>query len=191
MHHLSKSFFGWNPLAILDSKRRSKSFKVRWVLPGQLAVGQSLRKGDDGVLAAARITTILSLCAEKEAILPPSVCRHFQCVRYVLPDSHSSQKLTQADVLAVLKIIHDNIMRHQSIYVHCLAGMERSPTICLAYLCLYQGYNLEESLTWLKTVNPRTMPNEQQLNVVRSLVQAHSNFLPKLPVAKNSWAVDG
>lgn len=180
MHRLSLSFFSLNSFPFLGRKRRPKPLTVRWVLPGQLAVGWAINHRDGQVLQTAGIHTIVSLCAETEAVLPPKIQRQFHCIRYPLPDSHSSLMLSHVEVIRVLKIIHASIIQRQPVYVHCLAGMERSPTICLAYLCLYHGYNIDESLVWLKQVHPRTMPTEQQLNVVRFLIDTQTNLQPRL-----------
>ncbi|NEQ98523.1 MAG: dual specificity protein phosphatase family protein [Cyanothece sp. SIO2G6] len=132
------------------------------------------------ILHDAGIHTVVSLCSETEAALPNAVENQFHCIRYTLPDSRSSLTLDYLDVVRVLKIIHTSILQQRPVYVHCLAGMERSPTICLAYLCLYYGYNIDESLLWLKQIHPRTMPTEQQLNVVRFLVTTKGNLQPCL-----------
>ncbi|MEM9217154.1 MAG: dual specificity protein phosphatase [Cyanobacteria bacterium P01_F01_bin.150] len=144
--------------------------KVRWILPNQLAVGRCVRPGEEAILAEARIHSVLALCDESEAQTPFRVQENFHVMRHPLPDSHKAYPLIPKDVMSTLNILHHNIVHNRPTYVHCLAGMERSPTICIAYLCVFKGYGLWESFNWVKQVNPRTCPTEAQLDVVRWLI---------------------
>ncbi|NET11225.1 MAG: dual specificity protein phosphatase family protein [Symploca sp. SIO2B6] len=170
MRQLLSSLSRWNRSEQVEGNGYATLLKPKWVLPGQLALGRHLRDGEEPILYQAGIQTVLSLCDEAEASISPMARHHFHCIRYPLPDSHNPAPLRKQDVTAVLKIVHSSLIHHYPIYVHCLAGMERSPTICIAYLCLYQGYGLWESFNWLKQINPRTMPTDHQLDVVRSLI---------------------
>lgn len=162
-------------------KRSSRPLKVRWVLPNQLAVGRCPHPGEGSLLTDAGIHSVLTLCNESEASIPDEIYQRFHVVRHPLPDSHQAAALTPHGVMTALNIIHTNVVHHRPIYVHCLAGMERSPTICIAYLCLFKGYGLWESLNWLKQLNPRTNPNEAQLAVVQSLIhQQHDQPMSKI-----------
>ena len=42
--------------------------------------------------------------------------------------------------------LHALVEEHGRVYVHCTAGMNRSPTIALAYLILREGWTVEEAL---------------------------------------------
>lgn len=159
-------------------KKNTRSLKIRWVLPNQLAVGRYIHPGEESILTQAGIHSVLALCEEIEAQTPPIVQEHFQVMRHPLPDSHKAVSLNPHDVMAALNILHNNIVHHRPTYVHCLAGMERSPTLCIAYLCLFKGYGLWESLNWVKQVNPRTCPTETQLDVVRSLINQQQEMPP-------------
>ena len=177
MRQFLNSLPGLSRSSFLSPRANPNPLKVRWILPNQLAMGRYIRSGEGAILAQAGITTILSLCDETEASIPTAVRAQFDCICYPLPDSHCTAPLQAQDVMAALNIVHSNIIYRRPLYVHCLAGMERSPTICIAYLCLYQGYGLWESLNWVKQMNPRTMPTEDQLEVVQSLIAAQSRRL--------------
>ena len=164
-----------------SQKKSQRNLKIRWVLPNQLAVGRCIHPGEESILATAGIQSILVLCDETEALTPPMVQQHFHVIRHPLPDSHKPVLLKSTDVMAALKILHNNLVHHRPTYVHCLAGMERSPTLCIAYLCLFKGYGLWESFNWVKQVNPRTNPTETQLDVVRSLIDQQQEMPPLIP----------
>ena len=173
------SGLSWSRSSNRSRKRREgQSLKINWVLPNQLAVGRCLQPGEEAVLMHAGIQSVLALCYEAEAPILPEVQNAFQVVRHPLPDSHKAVPLNPNDVMAALKILHNNIVHHRPTYVHCLAGMERSPTLCIAYLCLFKGYGLWESVNWVKQVNPRTQPTESQLDVVRSMIDQQQEMPP-------------
>ncbi|NES94615.1 MAG: dual specificity protein phosphatase family protein [Desertifilum sp. SIO1I2] len=138
-----------------------------WVLPGKLAVGRLPRVGEGERLAEQQIQVILSLCAEVEGTLPEEIVQNFRCLRYCLPDSHYATPMQVEDLAAVVDLVHQTVEQQTPLYIHCLAGMERSPTACIAYLCRYQGLELWEAMNWLKQVHPRTLPTEAQLRVIR------------------------
>ncbi|XP_073843604.1 dual specificity protein phosphatase 18 [Musca autumnalis] len=43
--------------------------------------------------------------------------------------------------------------------VHCVAGVSRSASLCLAYLMKYQGMTLREAFMHIKTIRPQIRPN--------------------------------
>ena len=120
----------------------------------------------------ANIKVIFSLCATQEGALPKAFAEQFHCRRYVLPDSRYKTPLEVRQVAAVAKIIHSYVQKETPVYVHCLAGMERSPTACIAYLCRYQGLELWEALHWVKQAHQRTQLTEAQVRVLREFVES-------------------
>ena len=55
--------------------------------------------------------------------------------------------------------IRDALASGGSVYVHCFAGMSRSPTLVAAYLIMEQGMDDEEALYFLQSVRPVVDPN--------------------------------
>ena len=171
----------WFQSSSSSRHKKNRGLKVRWVLPNQLAVGRCIQSGEESTLKQAGIQSVLALCDETEASIPSIVQEHFHVTRYPLPDSRQPVLLRPTDMMTALNILHSNIVHHRPTYVHCLAGMERSPTLCIAYLCLFKGYGLWESLNWVKQINPRTRPTEAQLDVVRSLIDQQQETPPFMP----------
>ncbi|MBD2122310.1 dual specificity protein phosphatase [Trichocoleus sp. FACHB-262] len=166
---------GW-----LSGKPRQRSFYQRqtpfsWVIPGRLAVGGLPQAEDHPRLVAANIKVVLSLCAEIEGCLPEKIIQDFNCLRFIVPDRYYTTQLEVHQLAKAVEIVHQSVQNQLPIYVHCLAGIERSPTVCLAYLCLYQNLELWEALNWLKQVHPSTMPNESQLRTLREFLQVRQN----------------
>ncbi|MDX2271533.1 MAG: dual specificity protein phosphatase [Cyanobacteriota bacterium] len=149
---------------------RKRMTTVDWVIPGKLAVGSLPRPGDSAILAKAKIQVIFSLCAPTEGSLPPDVRKQFYCGNLVLPDSHWKHPIRVEQLRRAVEVVHRSVEKNMPIYVHCLAGIERSPLVCIAYLCCYQNLQLQDALTWVKQVHPRTMPTRDQLNVIKQLL---------------------
>ncbi|NJN29247.1 MAG: dual specificity protein phosphatase family protein [Synechococcales cyanobacterium RM1_1_8] len=138
-----------------------------WVLENRLAIGPLPRKGWLRLLEQQQIRSIISLCAESEGKLPQELHHRFRCARVVLPDSHSGEPLRLAELSEVVDLIHWNLQKRQPVYLHCLAGIERSPLVAIAYLCRHQSMDLLDAAGWLSHVHPPSRPLTAQLQVVR------------------------
>ncbi|NET30727.1 MAG: dual specificity protein phosphatase family protein [Cyanothece sp. SIO1E1] len=145
---------------------------LNWIIPGQLAMGRLPRVADIHDLMLANIGVVFSLCAETEGVLSQELSQSFQCLRYVLPDSHYAEPLRAKQLIDVVEIIHQYLQVQTPVYIHCLAGMERSPTVCTAYLCRYHGLELWEALNWVKQVRPKTKLVDSQIKALREFVQS-------------------
>ncbi|MGP1371575.1 MAG: protein-tyrosine phosphatase family protein [Almyronema sp.] len=139
---------------------------LHWVLPQQLAVGPFPTVADLAEIQKAKIPAIITLCSQSEGQLP-AIARVFRCQRYPLPDSHSPDQLTPEQISAAVALVDDFQQQGQPTYVHCLAGVERSPLICTAYLCRHYQLPVWEALNHLKTINPRTRLTPPQLKTLQ------------------------
>ncbi|MEO1521681.1 MAG: dual specificity protein phosphatase [Cyanobacteria bacterium J06633_2] len=149
------------------SSRHQQSFPVHWVIPYRLAVGRLPRKADMDELARSNIQAVLALCSESEGQWPINLEQRFQCHRIVIPDSHYATPLKPHQIETAVDYLHECIQRQLPVFVHCLAGIERSPTICIAYLCRYHNYTLWESLDWVRRVHPDSLPTDKQIQSIR------------------------
>lgn len=48
-------------------------------------------------------------------------------------------------------------------YVHCTAGIYRSPQVVVLYLCLYKGFGLKEGIKYIKEKHGFGKPSERLL----------------------------
>ena len=150
----------------LDLPMESQSKSLAWVLPRQLAVGAFPEPSDLATLQEQGFQTIVSLCDPKEALLSPEAQTLFSCHQFTLPDSRQSLPLRREDLAIAVDLVRQSILAKRATYVHCLAGVERSPTVCMAYLCRYHNFQLWEALNWLKEIHPRTGVTSDQLRVI-------------------------
>ena len=137
-----------------------------WVLPNKLKVGSFPEAPDLDCLKQEGIKAILTLCDPAEARLDPAFASSFYCLQYSLPDSRHSSPLLIEDLATAVEMLQETLKTQGATYVHCLAGIERSPTVCIAYLCRYQHLQVWESLNWLKSIHARTAITSEQLRVI-------------------------
>ncbi len=169
-----KNFF--NPFRKSDTSEatnanlQTRSISLHWIIQNRLAVGPIPTLETAESLKAFGIRSILTLCGEEEGKLAPQVPTDFQWQRFLLPDSHYAEKMTAEKLKAAIDLARDFIKTDAPLYVHCLAGMERSPTVCVGYLCLYEKMQVWEALNLVKSNNPRTNITPDQIQVLQSLL---------------------
>jgi len=142
-------------------------FRPSWVLRGQLALGPApLYVHHLQSLEADGVVSVLSLCSEEEAPPPFGLTHCFHFRRCVLPD----HKDHRAPYSSEIQLAFDTLIQlvdYGSVYVHCQAGVERSPLLCMAWLMFNRGLSLIDSLDYLKSVHPLTGPFPNQLTSLR------------------------
>lgn len=137
-----------------------------WVLTTELAVGSAPQHNEDlQELSREKVRSVLTLCSPHEVVLPQSLLQEFHWERAAMPDHRAyhppaPHHLEQAiDALARLR-------QHGPVYVHCLAGVERSPLVAAAWLMRERGLNRLQALDYLMQVHPLTNPMPEQLAVL-------------------------
>ncbi len=146
---------------------RISPLEIDWVIPGKLALGRAPQGADIEVLVEHEIRVILSLCFPHECRLTPQFQQVFRQGYVSLPDSCYRQSLSPQRLLQAALVIHRSVSRQLPIYVHCREGIERSPLVCMAYLCLYRHVSLPQAMRWIKDVHPASAPTSTQLRVLR------------------------
>ena len=95
--------------------------------------------------------------------------RRFNFVRYELPDHKCNKLVSKDQILDVLKIIDDFYCANGSVLVHCFAGIERSPLICISWMMKRENLNYINAYEYVKSVHRDTNPLQEQLNVIKQL----------------------
>jgi atypical dual specificity phosphatase len=150
----------------------SRLTHLSWVIPNQLALGGKPEPSDVIPLQQNRVQAILTLCPPKECNLSPEIKKNFAWLSIPLPDSHYKEPLTIEMLHPAVVAIHHAIRRKLTLYVHCREGIERSPTVCIAYLCCHQNMELWQALAHLKRIRPQSCPSPQQVQVIRQYIAA-------------------
>ncbi|WP_250395491.1 dual specificity protein phosphatase [Synechococcus sp. MU1655] len=143
-------------------------FQIDWVLIDELAIGPAPRAERHVLrLHEAGVKAVLSLCSKEEASPPPSIEEHFACRRIVLPDHRSGRLPEPTELLEALTLLDQLHHNHGSVFVHCVAAMERSPLVCLAWLVQRHQLSPEAALDYLMQVHTGTNPLPGQLALLR------------------------
>ena len=145
-------------------------FSYSWVLVDELMVGSAPLKMDNLIeLEKKGIKSVLSLCSDKEALIPDEINNFFVRKNFVLPD-HTYKREPQSDeIIRILGILED-LVNQGPVYVHCFAGVERSPLVCMAWLVKKYNMNINESLVYLINVHKRTNPLPKQIACLYKII---------------------
>lgn len=58
-----------------------------------------------------------------------------------------------------LKIMRDMIKSGERLYVHCTAGIYRSPQMIALYLTIFDKFSLEDAVSFIRRRHPYAKPN--------------------------------
>jgi predicted protein tyrosine phosphatase len=144
-------------------------FRIDWVLVNELAIGPAPRAERHlERLADQGMRAVLSLCSPEEAPPPEGLEQRFACGRLVLPD-HRAQRLPKLQELGEALALLEQLRAEGPVFVHCVAAMERSPLVCLAWLVSRHGQSPQAALDYLMQVHPGTNPLPGQLRLLDQL----------------------
>ena len=146
---------------------KNSSFTFNWVLIRELAIGVAPRNQDHvKTLRDNGIKSILSLCDISEAKPPEDINLFFNCKRTVLPDHRIGRSPEVHEIIQTLNILK-GLTKDGPVFVHCVAGMERSPLICIAWLIKYKTLTQQQAIDYLMQIHSNTNPLSSQLAVLR------------------------
>ena len=149
--------------------QRSRYFRIDWVLIDELAIGPAPRsEGHLDHLREEKIRCVLSLCAPDEVSLPAKLDERFRTNCYVLPDHRAGRFPTLDELKKALGHLAE-LQQHGPVFVHCVAAMERSPLVCLAWLVQKHRMTPERALDYLMQQHPGTNPLPGQLALLHEL----------------------
>jgi protein-tyrosine phosphatase len=145
---------------------------MAWLLPGLLAFGSLPRKEDPQRFHQLGVQSVLTLCAAQEGDIPAEISEQFAWLRVMLPDSRYAARPDPVQMAQAVRFVHTQVSQKAPTYVHCLAGIERSPAVCIAYLCCHQNLELWEAIHRVKQVRPQVLLSDMQLQAIRQIISA-------------------
>ena len=153
----------------MDHRAAPSRYRIDWVLVQELALGPAPRAERHlDRLAAEGIAAVFSLCSAEEAPPPAGLAERFHCARLVLPDHRSGRLPELAELQQALAVLAE-LREHGPVFVHCVAAMERSPLVCLAWLVQRHGLTPQRALDYLQQLHPGTNPLPGQLRLLQGL----------------------
>ena len=148
--------------------KKKSIIKIDWLLHKELAIGPAPWTIEDiNELKANGISAILSLCSLEELNKELKLEDYFKCKRIVLPD-HKYRKPPSINQLNMALEALEALQLFGPVYVHCLAGIERSPLVCMAWLVKKHNLNPTQALDYLMNNHPGTNPLAEQLKLLSS-----------------------
>ncbi len=154
---------------ISQSHQLRSRFRLSWLLVNELAVGTApLAERHLDRLEQEGVSGVLSLCSEHEAPPPSGLHERFVCRRLVLPDHRASRMIELSELEQALALLAE-LQQGCAVFVHCLAAMERSPLVCMAWLVSRHGMTPQRALDYLMEIHTGSSPLPQQLGVLRQL----------------------
>ncbi len=135
-----------------------RSLPCSWVLSNRLAIGPMPRSDRHWQqLEQAGFRSRFSCCYPEEEtglILPPG----WSSDRISLPD-HRQQEPMQAARLALALARAEALVSETSpVYLHCMAGYERSPLLAVGLTARLRGIDMLAALAWVRRCHPMAMP---------------------------------
>ena len=152
--------------------RSQTSFKIDWILVNELAIGRAPKNEKDiSKLKAEGIISVLSLCREDEAESPSQIKDFFNCKRFILPD-HKSGRIPTIEELNQSLDLMAELKKNGPIFVHCVAAMERSPLVCMAWLIKEHNLKPQQALDYMMQIHPGTNPLAEQFELLNNIVRS-------------------
>ena len=147
----------------------NKVFKVDWVLSNELAIGPAPSNQENlNMLKKLNISSILTLCSEEEIETVENIEKIFKVERIVLPDHKSGKFPTLSEIYQTLDKLKE-LKKNGIVYVHCVASVERSPLICMAWLIKKHNMEVNESLRYMMSVHKKTNPLPFQIDSLHKI----------------------
>jgi atypical dual specificity phosphatase len=145
--------------------------RFSWVLPQKLAVG-SFPNATTSVSKLRRegITAVLSLTENHERLVPADVSHSFLWEQVPIPDGFKGGIPTEEQFAQTLQILDRWYRKGHVVYVHCLAGVGRSASVCCLYVAQRQGMTLREAIALVKAQHEYAAPDSNQVAVMQRVV---------------------
>ena len=147
--------------------------RFSWILPQKLAVG-SFPNSTTSVMKLRRsgITAVLSLTENHERLVPEELRHSFLWEQVAIPDGFRGGIPTEAQFGQAMKILDRWYRKGHVVYVHCLAGVGRSASVCVLYLARYQNLPLAEALAQVKANHEYAAPDANQIEVMQRFLSS-------------------
>ena len=145
------------------------NIKLDWILSNEIAIGSAPKNFEDiNHLKINGINGILSLCSKEENPFNVNLNDYFNCKNILLPDHKYNYSLSIDQLNLALENL--SILKNEgSVYVHCLAGVERSPLVCMGWLVKNHNLTPTQALDYLMNVHIGTNPLPDHLKLLSLL----------------------
>ncbi|XP_004588042.2 dual specificity protein phosphatase 18-like [Ochotona princeps] len=146
----------------------------------RLYIGNGVAANNENLLYNNQITMVINASVE----VVNTYYDNIQYLQVPVTDTPTSHIYSFFDLVA--DQIHSEDMKQGRTLLHCVAGVSRSPTLCLAYLMKYHAMTLRDAHTWIRALRPIIRPNngfwEQLIHYESKLFSKNSVKMINSPV---------
>ncbi|XP_040858863.1 dual specificity protein phosphatase 18-like [Ochotona curzoniae] len=159
---------------------RQPSFHGITQITRSLYIGNGVAANSRFILSSSQITMVINASVE----VVNTYYDNIQYLQVPVTDTPTSHIYGYFDLVA--DQIHSEDMRQGRTLLHCVAGVSRSPTLCLAYLMKYHAMTLRDAHKWIMSLRPIIRPNngfwEQLIHYESKLFNKNSVKMINSPV---------
>ena len=149
---------------------KKRQFNIDWIIEDSLAIGSIPKKEEHiEILEKEKIVSILSLCNEVQYTEFNYPKDKFNYRKIILPD-HQTGRLPTLEELQSCMILLEELISIGPTYVHCFAGVERSPLVSMAWLIRKYNLSPQEALDYVMQMHKGTNPLPGQLSLLEKLI---------------------
>ena len=145
------------------------SLSFDWVIKNELAVGKSPKLEKDlDFLKTKGIKSVLSLCSDEEGQIHSGIKTIFNYQQFILPDHKKDKSITSEHLEKAINNL-SYLIKNKPVYVHCVASVERSPLVCMAWLLKTNYLTPIEALEYMNHTHKLTNPLPGHLATLNEL----------------------
>lgn len=145
------------------------TYTYSWLRSGRLAIGAMPRSQQHWqALESQGVRSVLSCCDPAEGLwLPPAAWLQAQVP---LPDHRNPEALDLAELDRAINTALAFYRDAPALYLHCWAGMERSPLVAVGLLCRAESLSIFDALAQVRTLHPPARPIIRHLVALEELL---------------------
>jgi dual specificity protein phosphatase-like protein len=138
-----------------------RALRYSWILPGRLAVGE--RPSSFALLRGLGFDAVLSLQEEDEPGPGDQPSAGQERAQVPIRDGLLGGVPSVEQLRRAIEALAGFLDRGKRTYVHCYAGVGRSPTVCMGYLARAEGLGLMSAYERVASLHAPTAPTAGQL----------------------------
>ena len=154
------------------SPPRSTQVSYSWILSNEFAIGQLPFTRDHWQqLSQAGFRSRFSCCYPEEEFAPAPDNWNSVCVS--LPDHRQQEPLTELRLRHALNTAEEMLQGDKlPVYLHCLAGKERSSLIAVGLIAKRRNMDIFTALEWVRRCHPAAQPIYEQLDLMDKILSS-------------------
>lgn len=156
-------------MSLAQPSGRGSELSISWLRTRRLAIGPMPQIEHHWLaLQQQGVQSIFCCCEVEEGPwLPP---QEWKQRRFPLPDHRQPDEMTSAMLDQAINSALDLYLAGPTLYLHCWAGMERSPLVAIGLLCRAESLNFFEALAQVRSQHPIAKPLIPHLLILESLL---------------------